>query len=123
MDSNCTECPSYNRGAGEPACLKCNTYKYVFQSETGGTYHSNSVKTGPCPPTVIIENLPNPEQTKSIFNMIAALETREASILMLFYFAKRTVREIAKTHRLSSTRTHDIIKESISKINEIFYVT
>lgn len=109
MDSPCTKCSHYARGSGEPACLKCNRYRYILT-------RSQSVKLAPSPPKIIIEHIPNPERLHNIFKIIATLETRDASILMLYYLADRSMREIARLHKISHQMVDKILKQSIEKI-------
>jgi len=96
--TNCSECPSYNRGQGTRKCLRCSEYA-LFR-----------VKEKPAPnicrfPQEFIDNVPDDPRMKTAFDLLASLDDISATMLLQSTVLKMTHQEIADYHQTMFTRS------------------
>lgn len=113
---DCKDCVSYRRGAGSPACLKCNKYgKIIVQSAKRQTIQIDVM------PQTIIEALPDTKQMHSIMDILRAMPLDQSTPIIQYYLLGATLQEIADYHHITrqavdkkNKLTLNIIKESVS---------
>jgi DNA-directed RNA polymerase specialized sigma24 family protein len=111
---NCTECQSYNRGFGSPACLKCGKYKDVCKQ-------SGKRKTLPIEtvPQAILEEIEDDRpQISSLIDAIRALPSDHAAIISMVFLGGLSVKETAQILKVSRQAVDKKIKFSIEIIRE-----
>ena len=109
---DCSRCEHYNKGKGQPACLKCKRYKELqmksVKRETIKTEHL---------PQAVIENIADP-RTRSLMDIICQLPIQYAVPLMMRATLNMTIQEIANYHRISKQAVDKKISQGMNLIKK-----
>jgi DNA-directed RNA polymerase specialized sigma24 family protein len=109
----CTHCDNYNRGHGQPACLKCQKYKDILlQSVRRNTIAIDVV------PDTILNNIPDPRSI-TILDAIRQLPLELSMPLLAYHILGANQREIANHYNISRRAVQGKIKKSIEIIKEL----
>ena len=102
---DCSQCDHWNKGKGQPACLKCKRYK----EEQLKSVKRETIKTEHLPQAVM-DNIADP-RTRTLFTIIQQIPLRYAVPLMMRLTLNATLQEIADYQNV----TRSAVQQNISK--------
>ena len=109
---DCSKCDHWNRGKGEPNCLKCKRYKELqlksVKRETIKTEHL---------PQAVIENIADP-RTRDLMSIIRQIPLQYAVPLMMRSTLNCTMPEIASFLKISKQAVDRKISQGMNLVKK-----
>ena len=90
----CRACESYNRGAGRPACLKCEKYKEIKMR-----YSKRQTIRAEIWPQELLDQLPDESAASGVMDAIRQLPPESTAVIVLRYYAGLSYAEIGVAMR------------------------
>ena len=111
---NCMDCNHWHMGSGDKACLSC--YKYTESySPTGET----EVIEFEVIPDTIIESIADDKENKTILDKINSLPIELSAIMLMKFYGKMKIGEMAKVIGRSDTAVDRRIKQGMKMLNQL----
>ena len=111
---DCHDCPSYRRGSGAPACLKCDKYREILKKSV----QRRTIKLDAIPQP-LLEAIPDNPKIRSIIDAMQCLPIDRAVPLAMQYILGCTLQEIADYHGISPQAVDKKNKLSLVIIKEL----
>ena len=110
---NCTDCDSYQRGKGRPACLQCQKYKDILLSTT----KRQTIRIDVIPDT-ILNDIPD-NRAVTLLDALKQLPLELSVPVIMRHILDASLREIADYHGYSRTSGTAKIKNAIEIIKKM----
>lgn len=109
---NCMECKHWHMGSGDKTCLSC--YKYAESYSPTGEAEVIEVEVLP---DTIIESIEDDRDNKTVLDKINSLPIELSAIMLMKFYGKMTIAEMAEVVGKSKTVIDRRIRESMKLLN------
>ena len=121
-DMGCRLCLSYNRGAGTKQCFKCARYKEICSQFTD----RETIRVIHLPSALMEEVADRSHMGKDMLTMIRMLDPKDMACILLQYYGRCSIAEIAEALGVTNTvidrrlkRSRKILEEIIKEENHV----